>query len=233
MEPTDGPELDALLRTEAATTATQMTTHYTYDVYASLSAMHPGLFGVVATAPGMSGLVGMATAYIDEVQVDGEMYPCAHLENLKVRSDARRLGLGRRLAEWRIAEARRRFGDTGVIVAGVEESNAASLAAARKWSSQVLGPLRIVVGRTTKRPPSLRGLQVRELESGDIEAVVDSMNAFHADANLYPRQTPERLRALLAPMNPGGRVRQYRVARAPDGSIVAGALVNLLFQLMT
>jgi hypothetical protein len=90
-----------------------------------------------------------------------------------------------------------------------------------------------VVGRTTKRPPSLRGLQVRELESGDIEAVVDSMNAFHADANLYPRQTPERLRALLAPMNPGGRVRQYRVARAPDGSIVAGALVNLRFELMT
>jgi GNAT superfamily N-acetyltransferase len=233
MEPTDGPELDALLRTEAVTTATQMTTHYERDVYASIMAQHPGLFGVVATAQGKSGLVGMATAYIDEVQVEGEMYPCAHLENLKVRSDARRQGLGRQLAEWRIGEARRRFGDAGVIVAGVEQTNTASLATARKWATQVLGPIRIVVGRTTQQRPSLAGVRIREIEDGDIETVVEGTNAFHADANLFPRQTPERLRALLAPMNPGGRARQYRVAVAPDGSIVAGALVNQRFKLMT
>jgi GNAT superfamily N-acetyltransferase len=233
LEPTDGPDLDALLRTEAVTTATQMTAHYRHDVYASLMALHPGLFGVVATAPGMSGLVGMATAFIDEVQVEGETYPCAHLENLKVRGDARRQGLGRQLAEWRISEARRRFGDAGVIVAGVEQSNAASLATARKWASQVLGPLRIVVGRTTRKRPSLGDLRIRELEDGDLEAVVEGTNAFHADDNIYPRQTPERLRALLAPMDPGGRVRQYRVALAPDGSIVAGVLVYQRFELMT
>jgi GNAT superfamily N-acetyltransferase len=233
MEPTDGPELDALLRTEAVTTATGMTTHYEHDVYASIMAQHPGLLGVVATAQGKSGLVGMATAYIDEVQVEGAMYPCAHLENLKVRSDVRRQGLGRQLAEWRIGEARRRFGDAGVIVAGVEQTNTASLATARKWATQVLGPLRIVVGRTTQRRTMATDLRFRELEDDDLEAVVERTNAFHADANLFPRQTPERLRALLAPMEPGGRVREYRVAVGSDGSILAGALLTQRFKLMT
>ena len=175
----------------------------------------------------------MATAYIDEVQVEGDTYPCAHLENLKVRTDVRRHGLGRKLAEWRIGEARRRFGDAGVIVAGVEQTNAASLATAGKWASQVLGPLRIVVGRTTRRRPNLGSLQVREIEDGDLEAVVAGTNAFHADANLFPRLTPERLRVLLEPMDPGGRFRRYHVAVAKDGSIVAGAFVTERFKLLT
>ena len=118
MEPADGPALDALLTTQATATAVAMSTHYRYDVFASLIAQHPSLYGVVATAPGVDGLVGMATAYIDEVQVEDRLFPCAHLENLKVRDDVRRQGLGRKLAEWRIAEARRRFDVEGVIVAG-------------------------------------------------------------------------------------------------------------------
>jgi predicted N-acetyltransferase YhbS len=233
LEPADAAALDALLRSEAATTRTALTTHYRFDVYASLLAQHPNLFGVVATAAGTDGIVGMATAFIDEVQVEGQLYPCAHLENLKVRHDVRRAGLGRRLAEWRIAEARRRFDRPGVIVAGVEATNAASLATAGKWASQVLGPIRIVVGRTTARGPALRGLRVRPIEDADIEAVVEASNRFHAESNLYPRLTPDGLRALLAPMDPGGHVRQYRVAVTPGGEIVAGALVHQRFELMT
>ena len=65
LEPTDGPGLDALLQSEAMTTAVAITTRYRYDVAASLMAQHPSLFGVVATAPGIDGLAGMATAFID------------------------------------------------------------------------------------------------------------------------------------------------------------------------
>ena len=95
MEPADGPALDTLLTTQATATAVAMSTRYRYDVFASLIAQHPSLYGVVATAPGVEGLVGMATAYIDEVQVEDRLFPCAHLENLKVRDDVRRQGLGR------------------------------------------------------------------------------------------------------------------------------------------
>ena len=233
MEPADGPALDALLTTQATATAVAMSTHYRYDVFASLIAQHPSLYGVVATAPGVDGLVGMATAYIDEVQVEDRLFPCAHLENLKVRDDVRRQGLGRKLAEWRIAEARRRFDGDGVIVAGVEATNAGSLATARKWAGQIMGPLRIAIVPTTRKPPGKRGYRIRGIDDDDVEEVVAGSNAFHADANLYPRLTGERLRELLAPMDPGGLVRQYRVAVTPAGGIVAGAVVVQRFELMT
>lgn len=233
LEPTDGPGLDALLTSQALSTAVAITTRYRYDVVASLMAQHPTLYGVVATAPGIDGLVGMATAYIDQVQVEGDMFPSAHLENLKVHHDVRRMGLGQRLAEWRIAEARRRFGRPGVIVTGVEATNVGSLATAAKWASQTLGPLKILIAGTTGRPPSFGDLLVRPLEDADLDAVVDGSNAFYADSNLYTRLTPGRLRAFLAPLDPGGDVRVYRVAITPSGSIVAGAVVVQRYQLMT
>ena len=232
MEPADGPELGALLAAEATATATAMTTRYQHDVYASLLAQHSEVIGVVATAPGYDGLVGMATAFIDEVQVEGQLFPRALLENLKVRHDVRRQGLGKQLAAWRIAEARRRFDGPGVIVTGVEATNVGSLATARTWASQILGPLRIQIAPTTRRGPRLGDLRVRDIEDGDVEEVIAGSNAFYADANFYPRLSVDSLAALLAPMDPGGRVRQYRVAVSPSGSVVAGAVVMQRFELM-
>jgi len=231
-EPGDGPAIGALLTAEAATTAVAMTTRYHRDVYASLLVQHPDVIGVVATAPGYQGLVGMATAFLDEVHVEGKVYPRAQLENLKVRHDVRRQGLGRQLAEWRIAEARRRFGGPGVVMAGVEGTNAASLATARSWASQILGPLKIVIGPTQRGSVSLADVRFRDIEDGDIDEVVAGSDAFHADTNLYPRLTPDVLRGWLAPVDPGGRVRQYRIAVSPDGAILAGALVVQRFELM-
>ncbi len=233
LEPTDGPAIDALLRSEAQSTAFALTTTYRHDPYASLLAQHPGLFGVVATAAGIDGLVGMATAFADEVRIGDAIYPSAHLENLKVRHDVRRQGLGRRLAEWRIAEARRRFGQDGVIQAGVDATNAASLATARHWATQVLGPVRVIIARMSRSSPPRGRVRVRPLEDRDVEAVVDGVNAFHAAYNLYPPQTPERLMASLAATALGPPLRCYRVAEAPSGQVVAGASVSQRFELMT
>jgi GNAT superfamily N-acetyltransferase len=229
----DGPALDALLRSEAPTTALALSSHYQHDLYQALLAQHPTFFGVVAESPELPGLAGMATAFSDEVQVDGRVLPTIHLENLKVHHDVRRRGLGRRLAEWRIAEGRRRLGDDAVVMAGVDSTNAASLATARRWATQVLGPVRVVVARTTTKPPARQGLLVRPIEDGDIEAVVDAVNAFHAAFHLFPRQTPERLSASLAPTAIGAPIRRYRVVEAAGGTLVAGGSVTERFALMT
>ena len=164
MEPTDGPAIDALIREEAQTTSISMTTSYSHDVYRSLMAQHPSLFGVVAELPGVDGLAGFATAFVDEVTVAGQPYPTAHLENLKVRRDLRRQGLGARLAAWRIEEAERRFGGEGVLTAAIESSNAASIATARHWASQLVGPVRLRIARPSATPPHQRGLVVRPLQ---------------------------------------------------------------------
>lgn len=230
---TDGPALDALLRTEAPTTAMALSTHYRYDLYQALLAQHPTFFGVVAEAPGVAGLAGMATAVPDETLVEGRAVPRIFLENLKVHHDARRQGLGGRLAEWRISEGRRRLGDDVLVMAGVDATNAASLATAGHWATQVLGPVPVVIARTTRKPPAADGLRLRPMEERDTEAVVDALSAFYTGFNLAPRLTPERLTALLAPTAIGAPIRRYRVVEAGDGTLLAGASVTERFALMT
>jgi predicted N-acetyltransferase YhbS len=231
MEPSDGPGIDVLMRNEAQTTAIAMTTYFRHDIYQAFLAQHPSLFGVVATSPDREGLVGVATAYLDEVTVNGQPRPSAHLANLKVREDVRRQGLGGRLAQWRIQEVRRRFGDAGVIVTGVEASNTASLATARRWSTQFLGPVRVVIARASRKAPKVHGVHVRPMADGDVDAVVAGVNAFFEGYQLFPRQTPTTLAAYIAP-TPIGVIRQYRVAVADDGTILAGTAVSERFKVM-
>jgi predicted N-acetyltransferase YhbS len=233
MEPSDGPAIDALMRNEAQTTSMAITTRYHVDVYEALLAQHPSLFGVVATSRGTEGLVGVATAFLDQVNVGGDPYPCAHLENLKVRHDVRRLGLGGRLAAWRIDEARRRFDGDGVIATGVEAGNSASLATAGRWATQVLRPLRVLIARVASKPPRRRTVGIRPLQSEDTESVVDGVNAYYRDHELYPPQSALGLTSFLAPTSLGEPIRHYRVAVAGDGTIVAGAAVTERFKLMT
>jgi predicted N-acetyltransferase YhbS len=233
MEHTDGPAIDALMRLEAQTTSVSMSTHYRHNIYDALTAQHPTLFGVVAESSGIAGLAGVATAFLDEVSIGGRVYPSAHLENLKVHHDVRRRGLGARLAAWRIDEAKRRFGGEGVVAAGVEATNAASLATARRWSTQVLGPVRIVIGRTTSSRAPSRGVEVRPVAESDIDPVIDGLTAFYAGYDMVPRQTPTGFAGALAPTGLGEAIRAYRVAVANDGNLVAGARVTERYKLMT
>ncbi len=232
MKPTDGPAIDDLMRTEAQSTAVSLTTHYLHDVYEALLAQHPTLFGVVAEVPGINGLVGVATAFLDEMMVGGHIYPAVHLENLKVHHAYRRRGLGTSLAKERIDEARRLSGPDTIVTAGVEASNTASLATARGWSTQVLGPVRIVVGRTSTKAPELRDVEIRPLADTDIGPLVEALSAFYADHDMVPRQTPAGVAASLNPTRLGFPIRAYRVATDRDGTLVAGAGITERYKLM-
>jgi predicted N-acetyltransferase YhbS len=232
MEPSDGPAIDALMRHQAQTTSVGMTTHYRHDLYAALVAQHPSLSGVVAESPGIDGLVGMATAYFDDVSIDGQVFPCAHLENLKVHTEVRRHGLGSRLASWRIDEAQRRFGGECVVTAGVEATNRASLATAQRWSTHMLGPVRLVIARTSSKPSPRRGVEVRPMTDGDVDTVLARLDTFYAGYDLVPRHTPSGFAGTLAPTGLGEPIRAYRVAVAGDGKMIAGACVTERFKLM-
>ena len=199
MEASDGPAVDALMREEAVTTAVSMSTHYRRDIIEAFQAQHPTAFGVVAVVPGNPDLAGMATAFIDEVTIEGRIVPCAHLENLKVRHDMRRQGLGSRLADWRIEEARRRFGGEGVVATIIESTNTASLATAARWSTQLLGPARIVIARTTSRMSPMRGVRFRAPTDDEVGTVLDAIGTFYGDHDLVPRLTREELRRCVRP----------------------------------
>lgn len=231
MVPADSPALDALMRSEAHTQAMGLSTRFAHDIFQSLLAQSPTLLGVVAEAPGVDGLVGMATVTLSERSIGGTEYPAAFLENLKVHHDFRRQGLGSKLARWRIEQARQRFDGPGIVLSGIEASNTASLATARSWSSQAVGPVRVVIARVSDKQPGSGEVEVRPLTDRDVEAVVDGANAFHQEHDLYRHQTPDRLAAWLAPTSLG-EIHQYRVA-VSGGRIVAGAGINERFKLMT
>ena len=95
-----------------------------------------------------------------------------------------------------------------------------------------MGPLRVVIARTSKRPPKADGTRIRPLVDVDIEAVVDGVNAYYDGYDLFPRQTPAGLAALLAPTSLGEPIRHYRVAVGADGTILAGAAITERFKLM-
>jgi hypothetical protein len=145
----------------------------------------------------------------------------------------RRQGLGARLAGWRIDEAHRRMGDEGIVMTTVDATNTASLATAGHWATQVLGPVKIVIARSLSKPPKAAGVRIRPIEPADLETVAAGVNAFYADHDLFPPQTAARLAASLEPTALGEPIRQYRVAVADDGTIVAGAQVTERFKLMT
>jgi predicted N-acetyltransferase YhbS len=228
----DGPAMDRLLREEAQTTAIALTTYYRHDVVASLLAQHPTLFGVVAEVPGEDRLAGMATAFMQDLTVGGRPYRTAFLENLKVRSDLRRQGLGGRLAAWRIEEAERRAGGELVVMTVMDSTNTASLATARQWSTQILGPMTVRIARMAGNSRAQSDIRIRPLEDADLPAVVDGARAFFADYDLVPIITPGLLRDMLAATPLGDPIRQYRVAVGPDGTILAGTGVGERYKVM-
>lgn len=232
MAPTDGPGMDRLLREEAQTTTVALTTSYQHDVYRALLAQHPSLFGVVAEAPDGDGLAGMATAFLHQVSVRGQMFPAAYLENLKVRSDDRRRGLGGRLAAWRIEEAERRAGPGVVVMATMDSTNAGSIATARRWATQIVGPLTLRIAKTGGSMPFHGGTRVRPLADDDLDAVIEGAGEFLTAYDLAPVLSADGLAALLAPTSLGEPIRQYRVAVDPDGRIVAGAGVGERYKVM-
>jgi predicted N-acetyltransferase YhbS len=232
MAPTDGPAMDRLLREEAQTTAVALTTYYQHDVYQALLAQHRSLFGVVAEAPGVDGLAGMATAVLQDVAIGGRTYPAAYLENLKVRHDLRRQGLGARLAAWRIEEAERRAGPNLVVMAGMDATNEASISTARRWASQILGPLKLRIAGTGGSVSSHRDLAVRAPTDAELDAVAGGAREFFAAYDLVPVRSADDLAGMLAPTSLGGPIRQYRISVDADGTILAGVGISERYKVM-
>ena len=232
MAPGDGPAMDRLLREEAQTTAIALTTYYQHDVVTALLAQHPTLFGVVAEVPGDDRLAGMATAFTQDLTIGGRPYRTAFLENLKVRSDLRRQGLGARLAAWRIEEAERRAGGGLVVMTAMDSTNEGSIATARHWATQFLGPVNVRIARMARAARPADDIRVRPLGDADVPAVVEGSGEFLADFDLVPVLTPGLLRDLLATTSLGEPIREYRVAVGSDGTILAGAGVGERYKVM-
>jgi GNAT superfamily N-acetyltransferase len=236
--PDDGAAIQALGGQSPDTGAVAFVGQFEHDAYAVLTALHPACTGVVAEAADHPGIVGMGLVTFGRCQYEGEERPFAYLSSLQVHPGYRRRGVASALAAWRVNLARERFaaaGEAGVVFAGIQSGNTGSIRTAESWSTQRLdGHSRLAVLKVRSSPPGGEaGLRVRPALPEELEGVAAGQNEFHADYNLYPRETAESLRDWSEQRFLGQSIHAYHVAVDRSDNVLAGIGVTFDGSLIT
>jgi GNAT superfamily N-acetyltransferase len=223
MVATDGPAVAALGEQTPDTGAVAFQSQFHYDPFACLLALRPGTVGVVAEAPDGDGLAGIGLVSFGDFQYEGALRPFAYLYSLSVHPRYRRMGLASQIGARRIELARERFGDDGVVVAGIQGGNVGSLRVANTWSYQRVDRTQVAIAKTRARPPEpWRDLAVRPADPADLEEIATKQNAFHADYNMYPPSTAESMAEWRGRAPLGFEIHERYVATDRQGNLVAG-----------
>jgi GNAT superfamily N-acetyltransferase len=225
MTEADGVAVRHLMEDDPESGGMQVTARFVLDPVRAWRALKPDMEGVVAVAPD-GRILGTATVSFEDVQYNGRVLPSAYLENLKVHHTARGQGIATALAQWRVGQAKARFGGgDGVILTTTSTDNTASLNTMKKWASQFYSPLAVAIRPTLNRaPPPPSGLSARKALPEDYAGMADASNRSYAGYQLYASMSEERLNTLT-----GGApdVYTYYAVYDSSGAPVAGALAAL------
>ena len=203
-----------------------LTTRFQVDPYlAIISGTEFRTRGVVVECAEYDGLVGMGTVRFSKVQYNNEVLPLAFLDGLKVKEEFRGNGLGYQIASWRIQKAREEFGDHCVIGTGMLHDNHASHAVASKWCREFAEAAFDVrfVPMLTRRPKSLAGMNVGEINPDEYEEFAHKQNQFYGEYNLYAPGSPNSIAGALDVSVEGKKPYRYFAARDAQGHLLAGA----------
>jgi predicted N-acetyltransferase YhbS len=222
MEPSDAPAVNRLITEFDG----DLVTRFLVDPYQAIYfGTEYQTVGVVVECEGVDGLVGMGTVRFGEVQFNGERLPFAFLDGLKVKSEFRGHGLGYRIAQWRIQQAREAYGDDCVLATGMLYDNYASHAVAAKWCREFAeSALHVLVLPTRSSPPSEPpGLTARELEPDEYEEFAANQNAFYRAYQLYSPSDTQSISRALGISVEGRRPYRYFAVIDGSGNLLAGA----------
>ncbi|HKY54614.1 MAG TPA: GNAT family N-acetyltransferase [Anaerolineales bacterium] len=222
LQPSDSTALVKLL-TEFGD---DLTTRFRVDPYlAIISGTEFRTRGVVVESAEYDGLVGMGTVRFSNVQYNDEHLPLAFLDGLKVRKEFRGNGLGYQIASWRIQKAREEFGEQCVIGTGMLHDNRASHAVASKWCREFAESAIDVrfVSMLPRKPKTLSGLTVREIDFDEYEEFTYKQNNFYRRYNLYPPSSPNSVANALDVSVEGQKPYRYYVVVDTHGNLLAGA----------
>jgi len=228
MSPQDGPALARLSAESPDTGQITFTSRYVVDACTALGALWEDSAVVVAEpedAPGR--LVGVGLVSFGRCQFEGDVFPYAILNSLKVHPQYRRQGIASRLASWRIEEARKQVGPEGILLANIQKGNEGSVANARKWARQITGQLITGVCRMRPAPPApLPGVSVRAATPEDMAEAAAGMDQFYKGFNFYQPHPAESLTAWLSRSPFSTPFRHYVVATSAAGEILAGVALT-------
>ena len=231
LKPSDGSALIQLFESSPDNGRFSINACYQIDPYQAIHALHADTVGVVAETE--EGLTGVGLVKFGDCCVGGQKRPYAWLHSLLVHPNHRNKGIATRLAQERIALARERVGQNGLVLASIQEKNAVSHSVAQKWSQQQVGTLQSVLTRVCTRPPApLPSLTVRLARPDEYDQIAVGLNRFYQDYDLYDPQTAESLATWLNETPFDDPLRHYFIVVNEDGKLVAGLAVTRQCQLM-
>lgn len=226
MQSGDGPALAALYAGSPDTGAITLKTHYLIDPLIDLTASYTDFLGVVAVEEQV-GLVGAGFIHSAPRRVAGTIRPCVVLSGLVVHPAFRGQGIATQLAQWRVAQARQRWGPDVILLAGVQHNNTRSLAVAHRWMNTVAGTFGSVMVRPRRRPPELHpGWQVRPATMAEWPELADNLARFYADYEYTPTFSAESLQTWLRYAPTGQPLRTIYVVADSSGELLAGCSVS-------
>jgi GNAT superfamily N-acetyltransferase len=227
--PEDGAAYAALLAASPDTGSIGTAESFEIDPYQALVGIHDDANGLVAETPGYEGLVGGACVRFGHCRWEGDVRPSALLNTVVVDPGFRRKGLASQLEDF----AARQFDEDGVFFAIIQRNNIGSERAASRWACQILkGRLAFISKKTCSTRPS-GPYVVHPVRSEELPAVVDRMNAYYREYNLYPPETPESLAEWLGKTPFNAPYRHYRVVTDRRGSLLGGMAVTETYRLRT
>jgi GNAT superfamily N-acetyltransferase len=220
----DGDAFATLLSQSADSGAFQVSSRFKIDPWRALGAIHGPFDGVVAEEEGVPGLVGCGLVRYLRASYEGAQRDIAVLNTLVVHPARRRKGLAGRLADWRVAHARQRIGDDGVLLAGIQAGNTGSVKTAARWAtSRIENRLGVVPTPPKRISPSGRSpYRVRPVAPGDLEPYARRMDEAFSSFNFYPGESAERLAAWLAATPVDVPFHHAWVATDAGGDLLAG-----------
>ena len=222
IQPSDSPALTKLITEFGG----DLTTHFLADPYQAICfGTEYRTEGVVVECPEVEGVIGMGTVRFGKAQFNGEVHPFAFLDGLKVHQDFRGQGLGFQIASWRIQQAKEAFGDACVIATGMLHDNHASHAVAAKWCREFAESAinAFVLPTRKRRPKSLPGITIHDIEEHEYEEFASKQNAFYKNYNLYPPSDVDSIANALSISVGGKKPYRYFAAIDKNGNLLAGA----------
>ena len=217
--PKDSQALESLI----AATADAGSIGFTDDYQADLLAVHQGLVeefhGAVAVQDGE--VIGLVFGEVRWVQYGGQEVPGVYISHLRIHPDHRQQGIARELSDWALEYITDLLRSDAVLYGAIMAGNV-SLKLADRYGFKTTKPIQGgVVPMRKSSPKPIPSLEVRPAERKELSAIVEGMNAFYREHNLWVPVSVDTLEDFLRQEVDEVKPNQLYVALR-GGQIIAG-----------